>query len=87
MATSKEKVRAKVIELLDDIRPTLEQKLDNLLDSGTIDFDKEPDNWGLPKDIVQALAEELKFQYMNINATRTDKKRINNYYNTIRNGR
>lgn len=38
MATTKENVRAKVCDLLDDIRPHLENKLDKLLDSGVIDF-------------------------------------------------
>jgi hypothetical protein len=63
MATTKEKVRAKVIGLLDDIRPHLEQKLEKLLDSGTINFEEEDDNYALPKDIVQALVREMEFQY------------------------
>lgn len=41
MATTKENVRAKVLTLLDDIRPHLEQKLEKLFDSGLIDFEKE----------------------------------------------
>lgn len=53
MATTKENVRAKVLTLLDDIRPHLEQKLEKLLDSGTINFEKEDDTWCLPKDIIQ----------------------------------
>jgi hypothetical protein len=33
------------------------------LDSGTINFEKEDDDYALPKDIVQALAREMEFQY------------------------
>lgn len=78
--TTKEKVRAKVIELLDDIRPLLEMKLDNLLDSGAIDFEKEYDTWALPKDIIQALAKEMAWQYKHPNPPYGYKKRIENFY-------
>ena len=40
MATTKEDVRAKVIELLDDIRPHLEERLDKLLESSAINYEK-----------------------------------------------
>ena len=84
MATTKENVRAKVIELLDHIRPHLEERLDKLLDSSAINYDEEEDHWGLPKDIVQALSKEMEFQYKNINATRKDMKRIARFTAIIR---
>lgn len=80
MATTKENVRAKVKTLLDDIRPLLEHKLEKLLDSDVIDFEKEDDNWGLPKDIMQALAKEIAWQYKHPNPPYGYKKRIENFY-------
>lgn len=86
MATTKENVKQKVKALLEGIDDHLNRKLDVLLNSGVIDFKQEDDNWGLPKDIVLALAEEIKFQYGSFHATRKDKQRINNYYKTLRYG-
>lgn len=83
MATTKEKVRAKVIGLLDDIRPHLEQKLEKLLDSGTINFEKESDTWGLPKEIIQALAKEIAWQYKHPCPPYGYKKRIERFYKNM----
>ncbi len=83
MATTKEKVRAKVLTLLDDIRPHLEQKLEKLLDSGTINFEKEDDTWGLPKDIIQALAKEIAWQYKHPQPPCGYKKRIEIFYSNM----
>lgn len=84
--TTKEEVKSKVIELLNDIRPHLEKKLDELLNSEEFDFDNESNSWGLPKDIMQALAEEMKFQHINHSATKKDKKRIERFFSIIRSG-
>ena len=78
--TTKEEVRKKVIELLDDMRPHLIEKTDHLLDSGVIDFKNDPGNWELPKDIVQALAKELDWQYKRLYPTRRNKKRIEKFW-------
>lgn len=86
MATTKEKVRERVIEMLDDIRPHLENKLDKLLNGDFIDFEKEDDNYYLPKNIMQALAREMEFQYENVHATRADNRKINELYRAIRYG-
>lgn len=86
MATTKEKVRERVIEMLDDIRPHLEKKLDELLNSDFIDFEKEDDNYYLPKNIMQALAREMEFQYENIHASRADKRKIKELFSVIRYG-
>ena len=86
MATTKEKVKERVIEMLDDIRPHLENKLDKLLNSDFIDFEKEDDNYYLPKNIMQALAREMEFQYENVHATRADNRKINELYRAIRYG-
>lgn len=83
MATTKENVRAKVLTLLDDIRPHLEQTLEKLLDSGLIDFEKEDDTWGLPKDIIQALAKKMAWQYKHPNPPYGYKKRIENFYRNM----
>ncbi len=80
MATTRENVRAKVIGLLDDIRPHLEMKLNKLLDSGAIDFEKEDNNYALPKDIIIALAREMEFQYSRHLMSRKDKEKINRFY-------
>ena len=83
MATTKEIVKAKVCILLDDIRPHLEQKLEKLLDSGAIDFEKEEDNWALPKDIIQALTKEIAWQYKHPNPPYGYKKRIESFYRNM----
>lgn len=83
MATTKAKVRAKVIVLLDDIRPHLEQKLEKLLDSGAINFEQEDDTWGLPKDIIQALAKEMAWQYKHPHPPYGYKKRIERFYSNM----
>lgn len=84
MATTKENVRAKVIEILDDIRPHLERKLEVLLDSGLITFEKEEDNWILPKDIVVAMAREVESQYSPLYPKRGYKKRLDKIFRAIR---
>lgn len=83
MATTKAKVRAKVIGLLDDIRPHLEQKLEKLLDSGAINFEQEDDTWGLPKDIIQALAKEMAWQYKHHRPPYGYQKRIERFFNNM----
>ena len=80
----KEKIRERVITLLDDIRPHLEKKLDDVLDSGRINFDELPDNWACPKELFVALMREAEFQHTNIHATRQDKKRIKEYTDLVR---
>lgn len=84
MATTKENVRAKVRTLLDDIRPHLEQKLEKLLDSGLIDFEKEDNNWVLPKDIIVAMTKEVEFQYSKPYPKRGYKKRLDQIFRAIR---
>jgi hypothetical protein len=49
------------------------------LDSGAINFEKEEDNYGLPKQIMVALADYMSRSYTNIHATRADKKQIKNF--------
>lgn len=83
MATTKENVREKVLELLNDLRPILESKLDVLLDSDVIDFEKESDNWALPKDIMQALAKEIAWLYKHPNPPYGYKKKIERFYNNM----
>lgn len=86
MATTKENVRAKVIELLDDIRPHLECKLEKLLGSGLITFEEEEGNWALPKDIIVAMAKEVEFQYSALYPKRGHKKRLDKIFRAIRLG-
>lgn len=80
----KEKIRERVITLLDDIRPHLEKKLDEVLESGRINFDELPDDWVAPKELFVALMREAEFQHTNIHAMRKDKKRIKEYTNLVR---
>lgn len=81
--TTRENVRAKVVELLKDLKPILESKLDILLDSGVIDFEKEDDTWGLPQDIIQALAKEMAWQYKHPNPPYGYKKKIERFFNNM----
>lgn len=82
--TTKENVKTKVLGLLDDIRPHLEKKLETLLNSGVIDFENEPDNYGLPKDIIQVFAREMAFQYAAPNPKRGYKKQLDKMFHAIR---
>ena len=83
MATTKEQVKEKVLELYDDYRPRLEKSLDRVLRFGKIDFEKEPDNWQLPKELIQALASDMIHCYQNVHASRSDKRRIKKFEETI----
>lgn len=76
MATTKEKVRERVIELLDDIRPLLEKRLDYFLEISNIDYEKEEDNYSLPKFIMQALGEYMVRINTYQSATRKEKDKI-----------
>lgn len=84
MATTREEIKLKVLTLLDDIRPHLEMKLEKLLDSGLIDFEKEEYNWALPKDIITAMAKEVEFQYARPYPKRGHKKRLDKIFRAIR---
>ena len=80
MATTKEKVRAKVVDMIEnDLPKILIEKLDFLLDSGAIDFDSEDDNYKLPKQIMQALGNTTTRLYSNPHASTKDKKQIKNF--------
>ena len=77
MATTKEKVRAKVVDMLEtELRKNLITKLDDLLDSDAINFDSEDDNYKLPKQIMQVLGLSMSRAYSNPHATAKDKKQI-----------
>ncbi|MBQ8482845.1 MAG: hypothetical protein IJ504_00910 [Bacteroidales bacterium] len=76
MPTTKESIRKKVIEMLDDNRKTMEKKLDALLESGHIDFENTEDNYRLPKMIVCALARETEYQFTPPGKTRADDRAI-----------
>lgn len=80
----KEKIRERVMTLLDEIRPHLEKKLNEVLESGRINFEELPDNWKTPKELFVALVREAEFQHTNIHATREDKKRIKEYTRLVR---
>ena len=80
MATSKDKVREKVVDMIEnDLPKILIDKLDYLLDSGAINFDDEEDNYKLPKHIMVALANTMNRLYSNPHATSADKKQIKNF--------
>lgn len=80
MATTKSKVKKRTKELLKDLKPHLEKCLDKLLNSGAIDFEKEEDNYALPKEIMCALAKEINWMYENPNPKRGYKQKIKNFY-------
>lgn len=83
MATTKANVRKKVVDMIEnDLSTILIEKLDYLLDCGAINFDKEDDNYKLPKHIMQALGNTMSRLYSNPHATRADKKQIK-YFNAF----
>ena len=84
MAITKEKLRDRVLELMDDMRPYLERKLNEVLDSGRIDFNELPDNWAPSKELFIALMREAEFQHTNIHAIKKDKARIKEYTRLVR---
>ena len=80
MATTKEKVREKVLDCIEnDLPKILIEKLDYLLDSGAINFETEDNNYKLPKQIMQALGNTISRLYSNPHATAKDKKQIKNF--------
>lgn len=78
LCATKESVRQKTIECLENVYPTLIEKLDYLLDSGAINFNEHDDNYNLPKIIVQALGETMSRLYTNSHATKADKRELKN---------
>lgn len=78
--TTKENVRNRTLDLLDDAHQELIKKLDYLLDSGAINYESEDDNYKLPKHIMQALGHTMIRLYENPHATTKDKKQIK-YFN------
>ena len=83
MATTKQNVRKKVVDIIEnDIPHVLIEKLDYLLDSGAINFEDEDDNYKLPKQIMQALGNTINRLYSNPHATAKDKKQIK-YFNAF----
>lgn len=81
--TTKREVRAKVIKLINDTTHLLLQELDDLLDSGIIDYKKEENNWELPKFIMLAFAKEVDFQYGKLYPTKKDKDKIEKLFRQI----
>lgn len=77
--TTKENVRKKTLDLLDNAHQELIKKLDYLLDSGAIDYESEDDNYKLPKHIMQALGHTMIRLFENPHATAKDKKQIRNF--------
>jgi hypothetical protein len=80
MATTKTKVKKKTKELIKELKPHLEKCVENLLNSGAIDFKEEEDNYSLPKDIMCALAHEIEWLYRQPYPKKGYKKRIRNFY-------
>lgn len=60
MATTKENIRTKVTDILDDRFKEMKKDLEELLDSGMLDLESEDDNFELPKLIVMALARRME---------------------------
>lgn len=80
MATTKENVRAKVVDMIENDLPSiLIEKVDKLLDSGAINFENYEDNYLLPKLIMQALGSCMSRLYSNPYATAKEKKEIRNF--------
>lgn len=75
---TKESVRQKTIDCLENVYPILIEKLDYLLDSGAINFNEYPNDYNLPKIIVQALGNTMTRLYTNPYATKADKKELKN---------
>lgn len=76
MATTKENVRAKVVDMIENDLPSiLIEKVDKLLDSGAINFENYEDNYLLPKLIMQALGTCMSRLYSNPHATAKEKKK------------
>ena len=80
MATTKENVREKLVDMIENDLPSiLIEKVDILLDSGAIDFESYENNYLLPKLIMQALGSCMSRLYSNPYATAKEKKEIRNF--------
>lgn len=80
MATTKENVREKLVDMIEnDLPSVLIEKVDKLLDSGAINFESYENNYLLPKLIMQALGTCMSRLYSNPHATAKEKKEIRNF--------
>lgn len=78
--TTKEDIREKTIELINDLPEWLPEKLDSLLRSGAIDFDSEPDTYTTPRLIMCALAREIEWQHRGcLRPNKKESARINQF--------
>ena len=77
--TTKENVRQKTLDLLNNANQELIKKVDYLLDSDAINFETEDDNYKLPKQIMQALGNTMTRLFSNPHATAKDKKQIKKF--------
>lgn len=80
MATTRDKVREKLVDMIENDLPSiLIEKVDKLLDSGAINYERYEDNYLLPKLIMQALGSCMTRLYSHPYATAKEKKEIKNF--------
>jgi hypothetical protein len=77
MAT-KEQVKAKTIELIQELPHWLPQKVDKILNSGCVDVGYYPDNYSLPKLIMRVLAQEIEEGFKPNYPIRANDKEVKN---------
>jgi hypothetical protein len=84
MTASKEYIRAKTMELINQLPEFLVEKLDHLLAAGVIDFETTGEGYEVPKLILCALGREIEAQYfpryMLSTNQRRAKREVTNFY-------
>jgi hypothetical protein len=83
MNTTEEEVRARTVELINDLPNWLPEKLDSLLRSGAVDPESYPVGYQLPKLIMCALAREIERQFKPYSDDKKMKSEIFNLYINI----
>lgn len=78
MQTDKQ-VLDKIEETLPDIAKFIMQRAKKALDSGALNKAKFDDNYRLPRIILSAIAEEMKFQYRPVEDDLEDRDNLINF--------
>ena len=80
MNTKEQKIKNKVITLMDDMRPEMEKKLEKLLNDPRFAPVENTGNWANPKLIMNALCREMARLFEPPASNKVLKKKADEFY-------
>lgn len=80
---TKEQLKEKTIELLNNAHEEMVEKIDKAINSGCMDLENADNNYLLPKILVSALLKDMVFQYKPMGDTKKAEKEILNIYSLL----